>query len=985
VQIRATVLDPGERRSVSTRYGERDLAEPLVRIDRVEGRDAEAGADERAESHGAANERGTAAGREVSVTLWGKWAETAELLEPGMELLVTDAEETEFRGERGFATSRESYVVVEPDFLVNVTDVRSWVQCPRMYYLNKLSGVPLNYPVVKGTIVHEVFGDLLRGREFDAAVEDRVAEAGLELGMLERSAAEVEADVRANARAIDGWLSQGILGEDRAAGAVSGSEDDPDGQSELSSSDDADPERAGWHADDDWRSEYTLISERFGIKGRADALRRGMPVELKTGKNTNREPRFQDKIQAACYALLLEERGGVGETPESSRDAGAGAGTGSDGGAGRRPAGSRRESGDGGAAPDTGILLYTKNSALDRAEATGDLSPAKEFSIGRGLLEFVVRTRNEIAAMEHDFGVPTGYEADATCEYCFEQDTCMVVSGRLDQESKAGRIASALPEREREYFDRTYRLIEEERRETHREYAKLWEQSPQERADDDRALIDLEPAGETMREDGRWELRARGSDAVSKLREGDVALASDGDPIRGHAELARIERLGEEVVVATDEPLSLKRLDVYPSDMSSDGMLTALHDALLKGDPRRKSILFGDEAPTFGDCEGTFIGNNASQDAAVRRAVAAEDLALIHGPPGTGKTYTIARTIRALVERGDRVLLSAFTNRAVDNALEALRDQGFEGFVRFGTEHGVRPDMRPFLLERRGDPEERARELREARVVAATTASCGSRIMREQSFDVALVDEASQLTEPATLAAINRAKRFVLVGDHHQLPPVVRTENELSRSLFERLIETHPEAGVMLDRQYRMAQRIQSFSSREFYDGTLRPASGAVARQRIDDLEGVSLEALPEELRERVSFVEVEGDDERHTDANEADRIADLIERLLAAGVDPADVGVIAPFRAQVATIAGRVPEAVTVDTVDRFQGSSKEVVIVSLVATDPDDMEGPIFDDYRRVNVALTRAKKSLVLVGTADALRADELYGRIVDWADR
>jgi DNA replication ATP-dependent helicase Dna2 len=134
-----------------------------------------------------------------------------------------------------------------------------------------------------------------------------------------------------------------------------------------------------------------------------------------------------------------------------------------------------------------------------------------------------------------------------------------------------------------------------------------------------------------------------------------------------------------------------------------------------------------------------------------------------------------------------------------------------------------------------------------------------------------------------------------------------------------------------------------------------------------------------------VTFVDVEGDDGEHTDEREAGRIAELVGSFLEAGVDPADVGVIAPFRAQVATIAERVPEAVAVDTVDRFQGSSEEVVIVSLVASDPEDMEGPIFEDHRRVNVALTRAKKSLVLVGTANALRADERYGRIVDWAER
>ncbi len=920
MQLRGTVVSPGEVRTVSTRHGERELTEPVVRT--TEG--------------------------EFSVTLWGKWAETTEYLEAGMELVVTDAEETEWQGEKGYATTRDSYVIVEPGFLVNVTDVRSWVQCPRMYYLNKLSGIPLNYPVVKGTIVHEVFGDLLRGSDFEDAVSDRVEEAGLELGLLDREFEEVREDVRQNARAIDGWLSQGTLSEE-----------------------------------DSWRSEYTLISERFGIKGRADALRRGMPVELKTGKNTNREPRFQDKIQAACYALLLDEQGGVGDEKAAT---------------------------DGGA-PDTGTLLYTKNTALDRNEETGDLSPAKEFSIGSGLLEFVVRTRNEIAAMEFDSEVPTGYEANAKCEYCFEQDTCMVVSGRLDQESKAGKIASPLPEREREYFDRTYRAIERERRAAHREYAKLWEQTPEERADDDRALIDLEPLGEELREDGRWELRARSTGAVSKIREGDVALASDGDPINGHAELARVESLGEksaehgsaegssgqgprEIVVSTDEPVSLRRLDIYPSDMSADGMLTALHDALLKGDERRKDLLFGDATPEFEGVEEAFIPNNAAQDEAVSRAVGAEDFALIHGPPGTGKTYTIARTIRALVERGERVLLSAFTNRAVDNALEALVDQGFTQFVRVGTEHGVREDMQPYRLDGRGDPADLASTLREAPVVASTTSSCGSRVMREQTFDVALVDEASQLTEPATLAAINRAKLFVLVGDHHQLPPVVQSEDgasedesvgDLSRSLFERLIDEQPGAGVMLERQYRMAQRIQAFSSQEFYDGKLRPAMGAVAAQRITDLDGVSADALPKELLDPVTFVDCAGDEGAHTDGEEATRIADLVERFVAAGVAPEDIGVIAPFRAQVATISQQVREGVAVDTVDRFQGSSKEAILVSFVATTPADLEGPIFDDYRRLNVALTRAKKSLVLVGKREALGSDPLYANVVDWASR
>ncbi|ELY51904.1 AAA domain-containing protein [Natronorubrum bangense] len=935
--VRGTVADEVEVRTVSTSYGESDLAEVPLRMagDGDNGTASQTVARPRDDT-----ETDLAAGHETTtVTLWNKWAESADYLEPGMEVLVTNAKKEEYQGETQYATTGDSYVVVEPSFLVNVTAIRNWVECPRLYYLNKLSGVPLNYPVVKGTLVHEVFGDLLRGRDLEESIAARVDERGLELGLLGETSEAVAEEVRENATAIEGWLEQGRLTEE-----------------------------------DSWRSEQLLISETFGIRGRADAIRRGAPVELKTGKNLKKEPRFKDKVQAACYALLLEEHGGD---------------------------------------VDLGTLLYTKNSALDRNEETGDLTPAKEFTMGDGLLKFVVRQRNELAAMEIAGDIPTGYEGSAKCEYCFEQDTCMVVSGRLDQESKAGQIATPLPEEERDYFQRFYRAIEEERREVHREYAKLWEQDAQERADDDRALIDLEFIEKRPLEGGRWELRARRtSSANSKIREGDFVLASDGHPVRGSSELATIERLDDVVVLTADEPVEVTRLDVYPSELTTDRLLVAMHDALLKGDERRKDILFGRATPEFeesgasethrnragetGGVDETFIDNNAAQNEAVTKAVGARDCALIHGPPGTGKTYTIARAIRAMVERGERVLLSAFTNRAVDNALEALLEQLEDGVgsqtqrsgdgegvsvVRVGSESGIREDMEPYRLERSGDPEDRVAELQNAQVVAATTATCGSRVMKEQAFDVALVDEAAQLTEPGTCAAINLAERFVLVGDHEQLPPVVRAENDLTESLFERLIDCHPEAGVMLDRQYRMNQRIQAFASREFYDGELRPAEPEVAGRTLNDLEGVARDALPPALQDPVTFVDVEGDGGQYTDSEEAARIADLIEQYEAAGLERSEIGVIAPFRAQVSELSRHVPDDVTVDTVDRFQGSSQEVIIISFTATGT--LEGPIFEDYRRINVALTRPKRALVLVGDPAALSSDPVYARMLEWA--
>ena len=918
MHVRGTVTGVGEQRTVTTQYGESDLAEVTLCPD----------GDGDGDGHG----DGRGDGPDPRLTLWGDWAETAAVLEPGMEVAAYDVTRDDYQGRHGYATAAGTRVVVEPSFVVDVTDVRAWVQCPRIYYLNKLDGTDIAEPVVIGTIVHQLFGDLLRGRALAPAVEQRVTEAGLELGLLGADAERVRETVRDHAAAIKRWLEQGRL------------------------------------TDDDWRSEQLLISERYGLKGRADAVRQGAPVELKTGKNTQQDPRFKDKVQAACYALVLGEHRAT--------------------------------------TPDTGTLLYTKNAALDRS-TDGDLAPAKEFSIGDGLLSYVLRARNELAAMEHTAGVPTGYEADAICEYCFEQDTCMAVAGRLGQESKAGQIGTAVPDDQQAYFDRLYAAVERERRAVHREYTKLWEQSAAERAAADRALVGLEPAGQRQRDTGRWELRADGRTGTSKIRVGDRVLASDGDPTGGNAELARVESLGDAdadadadqpVVVTADEPVELRRLDVYPSTLSPDRLLTALHDAVLTRSPAWKQPLIGETAslapPTFSSVERTFIENNDRQDEAVRTAVGAGEYALIHGPPGTGKTYTLARLVRALVADDERVLIAALTNRAVDTAVDTLLEQGLTDIVRLGPAGSVDDSLEPFRLDRAGEPDERAERLESASVVAATTASCGSRIAQTQSFDVAVVDEAGQLTEPGTLAAAVLADRLVLVGDHQQLPPVVRsgadanTTSEsgaaavadLSRSLFERLIDTHPEAAVRLTEQYRMSEEIQTFPSQAFYDGALRPATKAVRDRSPTTLSGVALTALPADLRGPVSFVDPDGTAQGNT--TEAAAVADVVTAYREAGLDPDRIGVIAPYRAQVAEIGRRVGDEITVDTVDRFQGSSRAVIVVSFVATE--SLDSPIFDDYRRVNVALTRAKHAAVLVGDGETLRTDDTYRRMVEWAD-
>jgi DNA replication ATP-dependent helicase Dna2 len=243
-----------------------------------------------------------------------------------------------------------------------------------------------------------------------------------------------------------------------------------------------------------------------------------------------------------------------------------------------------------------------------------------------------------------------------------------------------------------------------------------------------------------------------------------------------------------------------------------------------------------------------------------------------------------------------------------------------------------------------------------AGIVAATAhRACTMPYLRQRKFEIVIVDEAGQLTEPLTLGLILRGRRFVLVGDDRQLPPVVRTRG-LAQSMFERMkLEAeyaNPGALTLLDTQYRMHPQIMSVSNRLFYDGRLR--SGVTHEER-----------LPPDTHS-VMFVPVtaaagSGSESRRNVA-EAEVIAQLVRRYLEMpGISPSGIGVVSPFRAQVALLRKLLAETgVTIDTVERFQGGERDIMILSLVRAESSDF---VFDE-RRFNVAITRARRKLIFV---------------------
>ncbi|MFN3199110.1 MAG: AAA domain-containing protein [Bradymonadia bacterium] len=428
---------------------------------------------------------------------------------------------------------------------------------------------------------------------------------------------------------------------------------------------------------------------------------------------------------------------------------------------------------------------------------------------------------------------------------------------------------------------------------------------------------------------------------------------------------------------------------------------------------------------------------NAPQQAAVRGALQRRPLHLIHGPPGTGKTRTLL-AILAILARREKVLVCAPSNSAVDHLVEGLLAAGLDP-IRLGHPSRVSPGAERCTLDSRVEEAEasalarqwqaegarlqrqarakwargqrgesqalraQARQLfrdarqylqrtesailSQARVVCTTLAGAGGRRLDACTFDTVIVDEATQAPDPLMLVALSRGATAILAGDPQQLPPtiidVTAAREGLARTIFERLTAERPVLCQMLEVQYRMHAAIMQFPSDQMYDGRLE-AHESVAAHTLDDLD-----VRPDMLRPGpLVFIDTAGkgfdeqqgvDDPTISNPGQGDRTAAEVRRLLGRGLPPEHVAVIAPYRGQVMWLRSALAEAraqgLEIDSVDGFQGREKEAVVVDLVRSNPDGAMG-FLGDVRRMNVALTRARRCLYVIGDSATLGQHPFY---------
>ncbi len=501
------------------------------------------------------------------------------------------------------------------------------------------------------------------------------------------------------------------------------------------------------------------------------------------------------------------------------------------------------------------------------------------------------------------------------------------------------------------------------------------------------------------------------------------------------------------VLRVSDEVTVRRMKDGVRQLMRADGRTARLCEVLLGGAPARAT------RPGNVTLDATL---NADQQQAVLHGLYADDVGLIHGPPGTGKTRAVVEVVLQCVARGERVLAMAASNAAVDHLAVSLLDaQPQLSLARLGHPARAHPALELHTLAALTDAHDHKRiaraltdqafellrtankrssrgsdghqQKREARaqagalfadarrlqrqaaqaVLAQSKVLCGTLtgsldVLGDAVFDTLVVDEASQVLTPALLLPLRLCKRVVLAGDHHQLPPTVLSDSAakagLSDTVFGALTSADRAGAIsrMLTVQHRMHTALMAFVSARFYDGAL-VAHHSVAHHTLADLVAAPNDATQALLawQHPLDVIDTAGSghEEQRTpggdsfdNPGEASVVAALVHAFVAVGIAPSDIGVIAPYAGQVAVLLGLLSDVVEagleVDSVDGFQGREKQLVVFSAVRSNPDGQVG-FLADVRRLNVALSRARRKLCVVADSATLSANPTWRALFDAA--
>ncbi len=663
-------------------------------------------------------------------------------------------------------------------------------------------------------------------------------------------------------------------------------------------------------------------------------------------------------------------------------------------------------------------LLYSKYPLLSKEHHS------------RKQLSEALNLRNRIVAME--YAIQKNNDAEYTRNILQGISSTNLNLKELDNKlfnnylapsiDKFHKDFALLNEEEQEYFLRLYTFIVKElwlSKAGEREYegikraANLWNAPTEEKIAAGEimyGLVIVENKADSAEHTIRFSIPQYEELYLPNFREGDLVVLYEKNKVEDSVNNKQvfkgaIERLDSDVIT-----IRLRSMQKYVGVWNNEACYAIEHDymdtaftgmfrslnSFVQANPNRRDLLLGRRMPRFEELDSS---EKPEIEQIVDKALAAKDCFLLVGPPGTGKT---SLALKQMVEKSSSsILLLSYTNRAVDEIYKALTEINHpDGFIRMGNELSCAPEYREYLLEKHLKACNNRREVREViqrcRIFVGTVASVWGKpeLFNLKHFDLAIVDEATQLLEPHLLGILcaktpqghNAVDRFILIGDHKQLPAIVLQQSELSRSLFERLYPIYKEKGIdaayaTLSKQGRMHPDIAEFPSKHFYDGVL------------------GIAGLPHQTESnespRLAFYNILPSPDDQSDKSNIAEARQVVEICRTLKDRQESIGIITPFRKQIALIRKLLQEEgldvlpnLVVDTVERFQGSQRDIIIYSFCIKTQNQLAAlPSYTQEngrqidRKLNVALTRARKQLYIIGNEELLRRNEIYGKLVD----
>ncbi|XP_063493214.1 DNA replication ATP-dependent helicase/nuclease DNA2 isoform X4 [Symphalangus syndactylus] len=926
------------------------------------------------------------------------------------------------------------YLILYPDMLISGTSIASSIRCMRRAVLSETfrSSDPATRQMLIGTVLHEVFQKAINNSFAPEKLQELAFQTIQEIRHLKEmyhlnlSQDEIKQEVEDYLPSFCKWAGDFMH--------KNTSTDFPQMQLSLPSDNSRDNSTCNIEVVKPIDIEESIWSPRFGLKGKIDVtvgvkIHRGyktkykiMPLELKTGKESNS---IEHRSQVVLYTLLSQERRA---DPEAGLLL----------------------------YLKTGQMYPVPANHLDKRELL-KLRNQMAFSLFHRISKSATRQKTQLASL------PQIIEEEKTCKYCSQIGNCALYSRAVEQQMDGSSVPIVmLPkiEEETQHLKQTHLeyfslwclmlTLESQSKDNKKNHQNIWLMPASEMEKSGSCIGNLIRTEHVKIVcDGQYLHNfhcKHGAIPVTNLMAGDRVIVSGEERSLFALSRGYVKEINMTTVTCLlDRNLSvlpestLFRLDQEEKNCDIDtplGNLSKLMENTFVSKKLRDLIIDFRE-PQFisylssvlpHDAKDTVAcilkGLNKPQRQAMKKVLLSKDYTLIVGMPGTGKTTTICTLVRILYACGFSVLLTSYTHSAVDNILLKLAKFKI-GFLRLGQTQKVHPAIQQFteqeicrsksikslaLLEELYNSQlasshtavvgEEGVPPHSCQLIVATTCmGINHPIFSRKIFDFCIVDEASQISQPICLGPLFFSRRFVLVGDHQQLPPLVLNHEAralgMSESLFKRL-EQNKNAVVQLTVQYRMNSKIMSLSNKLTYEGKLECGSDKVANAVINlphfkDVK-LELEFYADysdnpwlmgvfEPNNPVCFLNTDKvpapeqvEKGGVNNVTEAKLIVFLTSVFVKAGCSPSDIGIIAPYRQQLKIINDLLARSsigmVEVNTVDKYQGRDKSIVLVSFVRSNKDGTVGELLKDWRRLNVAITRAKHKLILLGCVPSL---------------